>query len=139
MEQLLDIGTKVIVKVPNYEKGVVEEKEYLMRRLSTRDVFRFTRILSKVGKQLLDDFAEIGQEGKLDKQKSRELGLKIIALLPELEDEAINFLSSLLNVEPEEFETFTMDSMIDIVTALIQSQDIKAFFNKAKGILNLNK
>lgn len=136
MEQLLNNGTKVVVQAPNLETGEYEQKELTLRRLDTRDVFTFARMLSKIGKQLLNDLSSFGSDP--NNGNTRELGLKIISLLPDLEDEAIKFLSSLVNVTPEEFEKFSMDSLIDIVVALVQSQDIKAFFNKAKGILNLN-
>lgn len=166
MEQLLNVGTEIKAKIPNYEKNIMEEKTYIVRRLNTRDVFTFTRIIGKVGSSMISEFALLGQAKQevvlSDEEKERlteeeiqavesqneeiraenrarnqQLGLKIIALLPKLEDDAINFLASLIRVTPEEFEELPLEVTLDVVMALIEGDDLKSFFNKTKGLLKI--
>ena len=112
------IGDTPVVKI----KG----KEYKMRRLGIADTFKLARIIG-IGA------AGIGREiSNLDMTPEAAIGLLIVGF-PFASNEILNLFASLLEVKPEEIrnpDLFPMGSEVDIIKALVEHIDVKAFFTK---------
>ncbi len=103
----------------------IDGKEYLIRRLNTRDVFKVAQIIGKVYKPGMT-YTE-GSE--------TAFASSMVAALPVAEEDIFKLLAGLLNVTVEEFENFPPEALFDVIEALAKSEDLKRFFDKVKGIL----
>jgi hypothetical protein len=102
-----------------------EGKQYTMRRLNTRDVFKVASILGKVYKP--------GFTYKEGEEASFTSAL--LSALPVAEDDIVNLLSGLLSLTVEQFEELPPEAIFDIVEALAKSEDLKRFFDKVKTLM----
>lgn len=142
MESMLNTGTEI-----KYEGGVVN-----VRRLGVIDVFKFAKLLSKVGKtafgelasklnsattpeqdaELTDEQREALKEQK--EERARQLGFTMFATLAEQEEDLITFLASLTDKKPQEFQFLPPDVAIEVMTVIVQGEDLKRFFDKARAL-----
>ena len=104
----------------------IKGKEYKMRRLGIADTFRLARIIgigaAGIGKEIAD----------LDMSPEAAIGLLIVGF-PFASEEILNLFASLLGVKLEEIrnpDLFPMGSEVDIIKALVEHIDVKAFFTK---------
>ena len=110
----------------------IEGHDYPLRRLGIRDTFAVARIIA-VGatatNQRLDD-AAMTDPDKLS-------GLMLSGVIA-AEKTAFDLLASLINVTPKELSDpnkFPMGSELSIIEALVEHQDIKAFFAHAGTLM----
>lgn len=113
MENIIAEGTKI----------KLGEKEYTMRRLNTRDVFKVAAILGKVYKPGF----KVEEDGSF-----AEL---LLGAIPVAEDAIIEFLAGLMQLSVKEFDTLPPDAIFDIAEVLSDSEDLKRFFDKAKKLM----
>lgn len=134
------------------------DKEFTMRRLNIVDIFRLAKIIAKatdyagiriaeifkkrIGKRAVrtSDFEESTEEteelqGGQD-SNSFLIGLHMLATLPHCEKEIIAFLADLIGKTPKEFEELPPDILLDIIEAIDEHEDLKAFFSKAAKLMN---
>lgn len=111
----------------------IKGKKYKMRRLGMSDTFKLARIIG-IGA------AGIGKEiTSLEMTAESAIGLLIVGF-PYAEDRILNLFSSLLGVSDEDIrnpDIFPIGSEIDIVKALVEHIDVKAFFTKLTGLLEM--
>lgn len=110
---------------------VIRGKEYKIRRLGISDVFKLGRILA-VGA------AGLGKEiGKLELNAEVLIGLLVVSF-PYAENQCMEFIASIVDVKIEDLknpELFPVDSILDILKALAEHEDVKAFFTKLGSLL----
>lgn len=104
---------------------------YTVRRLGLRDVFKVARILGN-GIAVLGDAASYtpGQVLQI-----------LVASLSRAENEVMALIADVLNVDRKALddpELFPMDSIIDILKALAEGQDIAAFLTKIEALMEAN-
>ena len=102
--------------------------EYTIRRLGLRDVFKVARILGR-GVAVLGDNA-----GTLSAAQTMQV---LISSLTANEDEVLSLLADVLSVKRTELENpalFPMDSIIDVLQALAEHQDLKAFLARVQRL-----
>lgn len=118
-----DVGTTALV----YEPPVIEiaGREYKLRRLGIVDTLRLAKILAA-------GVAGLGREiGSLDTLDPQVLGMLILAGAPFAEQQVLEFLGGVIGVSASDLrdsDRFPMGSEIMIVEALIEHEDVKAFF-----------
>ncbi|MBA7577884.1 hypothetical protein ES708_19740 [subsurface metagenome] len=109
----------------------IKGKQYKVRRLGIADIFKLGRILA-VGA------AGMGREvGKLELNPGMLAGLLLVSF-PYAENQCMEFIASVIDVKVEDLknpELFPVDSILDILKALAEHEDIKAFFTKLGGFL----
>ncbi len=112
---------------------VINDKEYKMRRLGIVDTFALARIIgvgaAGIGKELVD----------LEMTPDVAIGLLIVGF-PYASKEILDLFASLLGVKPEEIRNpnlFPMGSEIEIIKALADHIDVKAFFTKSAELMKM--
>ncbi|WLR50031.1 hypothetical protein LC040_12130 [Bacillus tianshenii] len=131
MEELLNEGDKV----------TIDGTEYKVKRLSTRDVFRFVRMISKLG---LGEFASMMQQSKKDGEDPagkgsidyKIVGFKLVSNITRIENEVMEFAASKIGVKVEEFEEMPADALIDVLQTVFEGNDMKAFFSKVNAMMD---
>lgn len=110
----------------------VNNKKYKLKRLGITDVFKLGRILSKGA-------AGMGKEmGKLDLMDPGVFAALLLISFPYAEDECMEFIANVIGVNVQDLKNpilFPIDSILDIMKALLEHEDIKAFFIKLGGLL----
>jgi hypothetical protein len=114
MENILRTGKEI----------TIEGKTYTIRRLSVIDVIKVASILGKVYKQ---------SGGENIQEQS--FSFLLLSALPTMEKDIVEFLASVINVTTEEFAQLPPESLIDIIEALAESEDLKRFFDKVKAVM----
>jgi len=104
----------------------IEGKDYTIRRLNTRDVFKVAAILGKVYKPGMG-YTE-GQE--------TGFAAAFLSAIPVAENDIVGLLSGLLGLTVEQFDELPPEAIFDIVEGLSQSQDLKRFFDKVKAMMS---
>jgi hypothetical protein len=106
---------------------------FLVRRLNTRDIFAFARIMS-VGLKLL------GPEFLKQKQEvtSENFVILMASAIPLAENESIKLLASLIGKTAEEFDKLPPDTMLYIVEILKDHIDVKRFFTHVVKLIQPN-
>lgn len=104
----------------------IDGKEYTIRRLNTRDVFKVATILGKVYRPGMT-YTE-GQE--------TSFAATFLSALPVAENDIVGLLSSLLGLTVEQFDALPPEAIFDIVEGLGKSEDLKRFFDKVKGLMS---
>jgi hypothetical protein len=143
MENLFNTGKEII-----YDG----DKKLTVRRLSVMDVFKFARLLGKVGTgafaQLSSQFnmtrahaenAELSEDQKKaieeqQKAQAQELGFTLFATMADYENEFIDFLGGLTNLKVDEFKMLPPDVALDVIVTLAEGEDLKRFFEKARAL-----
>ncbi|MCI3922488.1 hypothetical protein MO973_19845 [Paenibacillus sp. TRM 82003] len=113
----------------------IKGKQYEVRELTFADSMALSLILDKTGFDLKDFNKEI--KGKrLTKEQTKAIGFEfamevfgyIIRNYHKAHKETRNFLASLINVTPEEFEKMPLATPVLIVKELAKTVDLKDFF-----------
>ena len=143
MSDLFTTGTEII-----YDG----DKKITVRRLNVSDVFKFAKLLGKVGTgafaQLSAQFnvtrAHAESEDLTDEQRqaiekqqksqAQQLGFTLFATLADHETEFLDFLASLANMSLADFKLLPPDVALDVVAAVAQGEDLKRFFDKARAL-----
>jgi hypothetical protein len=110
----------------------INEKQYQVRRLGVKDTFALARILA-IGAAA--SRKELSNEEMANEARLVEL---MIAGVMTAESDVTQFLASIIGVTQKDFENpnkFPMGSEIDIIEALVQHEDLKAFFSKAARMM----
>lgn len=130
MENVLETGTEV------FYDG---DEKLVIRRLSVMDVFKFAKLLAKVGTEAMGQISEltsgsddIDEDGK--KEQAQQVGFYLFATLSEYEVELLDFLAGLTNKTLPEFKQLPPEVAIDVITTLVEGDDLKRFFEKARAL-----
>lgn len=107
----------------------MENKEYKMRKLKTRDIFKMSRILSKI--QI--DFKEIKTEGMSEQQAGMALIKLVFENLHYAEAEVNEFVGDLVGLTGEEFEDLDIEYAIEIMKEFKNIKGLDVFFKSAKA------
>lgn len=106
----------------------INGEAYTLRRLSVRDTFAVAKIIassiSRAGRSI----------ASLDMDDPTQAGMMVIASIPYAEDEVIALCASLLGVEAEEFAGFPAEAVLDVIEALIQTEDMRSFLSACKRL-----
>ncbi len=134
-----------------------------MRRLNVTDVWRFAKIISKVGRSAIANFADFGKDKQemdeltkvaeslpeeekqaqlaalkeKQQQKGFEFAFRVLTMIPACEDDFTEFFASLLKVKAEEFRQFPPEAMVAVIQGLLESEDLMTFFNQVKGLVKV--
>jgi hypothetical protein len=112
---------------------IIKGKEYKMRRLGMADTFKLARIIA-IGA------AGIGKEiSSLEMTAESAIGLLIVGF-PYADQQILNLFADVLGVKNEEIrnpDVFPMGTEIDLIKALVEHIDVKAFFLKLTGLLEM--
>lgn len=98
----------------------MENQNYKLRGLKTKDIFKASRILSKIE----INFSDINTEGLSQAQAGMALVKLVLDNLWKAEDEVNEFIGSLVGLTGEEFAELDLE-----VTAIIMAQ-----FKELKGL-----
>ena len=112
----------------------IEGRTYTLRGLGMQDTFKVAKIIGIGVKNMagMFNFARMDME---------TMGLAMFAALPFADKEILDLLASIIGVTPKEIrdpDLFPMGSEIDIITALMNHQDLKAFFTRLQGLADTN-
>ncbi|EOP28249.1 hypothetical protein IG5_01362 [Bacillus toyonensis] len=153
LEKMMNTGTEITI---------VGEK-VTMRRLNVTDVWRFAKIISKVGRNAIVNFADFGKDKQAmdeltkaaeslpeeekqaqlvalkekQQQKGLEFAFRVLTMIPACEDDFTEFFASLLKVKSEEFRQFPPEAMVAVIQGLLESEDLMTFFNQVKGLVKV--
>ncbi|PFK34390.1 hypothetical protein [Bacillus cereus] len=153
LEKMMNTGTEITIS------GV----KVTMRRLDVTDIWRFAKIISKVGRSAMASFADFGKDKQemdeltkaaeslpeeekqaqlaalkeKQQQKGLEFAFRVLTMIPACEDDFTEFFASLLKVEVAEFRQFPPEAMVAVIQGLLESEDLKAFFNQVKGLVKV--
>jgi len=119
--------------IGNTPTVTIQGKEYKMRRLGIVDTFKLARIIgigaAGIGKEIVN----------LDMSAESAIGLLIVGF-PFASKEILDLFSSLLGVTEEEIRDpnlFPMGSEVEIIKALMDHIDAKAFFTKSVELMKM--
>ncbi|MED2502717.1 hypothetical protein P4212_24835, partial [Bacillus thuringiensis] len=127
------------------------------------DVWRFAKIISKVGRSAIVNFADFGKDKQAmdeltkaaeslpeeekqaqlvalkekQQQKGLEFAFRVLTMIPACEDDFTEFFASLLKVKAEEFRQFPPEAMVSVIQGLLESEDLMTFFNQVKGLVKV--
>ncbi|MEC3599026.1 hypothetical protein P9147_27065 [Bacillus thuringiensis] len=153
LEKMMNTGTEITI---------LGEK-VTMRRLNVTDVWRFAKIISKVGRSAIVNFADFGKDKQAmdeltkaaeslpeeekqaqlvalkekQQQKGLEFAFRVLTMIPACEDDFTEFFASLLKVKAEEFRQFPPEAMVSVIQGLLESEDLMTFFNQVKGLVKV--
>ncbi|AFQ19918.1 hypothetical protein P9Y62_21800 [Bacillus thuringiensis] len=153
LEKMMNTGTEITI---------LGEK-VTMRRLNVTDVWRFAKIISKVGRSAIVNFADFGKDKQAmdeltkaaeslpeeekqaqlvalkekQQQKGLEFAFRVLTMIPACEDDFTEFFASLLKVKAEEFRQFPSEAMVSVIQGLLESEDLMTFFNQVKGLVKV--
>ncbi|RFB62127.1 hypothetical protein [Bacillus thuringiensis] len=153
LEKMMNTGTDITIA------GV----KVSMRRLNVTDVWRFAKIISKVGRSAVANFADFGKDKQemdeltkaaeslpedekqahlaalkeKQQQKGLEFAFRVLTMIPACEDDFTEFFASLLKVEAAEFRQFPPEAMVAVIQGLLESEDLMTFFNQVKGLVKV--
>ncbi|MBY7126693.1 hypothetical protein ILS68_03650 [Bacillus sp. 8YEL33] len=153
LEKMMNTGTEITI---------LGEK-VTMRRLNVTDVWRFAKIISKVGRNAIVNFADFGKDKQAmdeltkaaeslpeeerqaqlvalkekQQQKGLEFAFRVLTMIPACEDDFTEFFASLLKVKAEEFRQFPPEAMVAVIHGLLESEDLMTFFNQVKGLVKV--
>ncbi|QPW48811.1 hypothetical protein G9298_13945 [Bacillus thuringiensis] len=153
LEKMMNTGTEITI---------LGEK-VTMRRLNVTDVWRFAKIISKVGRNAIVNFADFGKDKQVideltkaaeslpeeekqaqlvalkekQQQKGLEFAFRVLTMIPACEDDFTEFFASLLKVKAEEFRQFPPEAMVAVIQGLLESEDLMTFFNQVKGLVKV--
>jgi hypothetical protein len=126
----IDTGTAALTyEPPSIEIAGVT---YKLRRLGILDTLRLAKIVAA-------GVAGLGREvGSLDTLDPQVLGMLILAGAPFAERQVLEFLGSVIGVEPKDMadpNKFPMGSEVQIVEALVTHEDVRAFFDRLQAAM----
>ncbi|PFL57707.1 hypothetical protein COJ27_29350 [Bacillus cereus] len=153
LEKMMNTGTEITisgVKVP-------------MRRLDVTDIWRFAKIISKIGRSAMASFADFGKDKQemdeltkvaeslpeeekqaqlaalkeKQQQKGLEFAFRVLTMIPACEDDFTEFFASLLKVKADEFRQFPPEAIVAVIQGLLESEDLMTFFNQVKGLVKV--
>ncbi|HDR4464375.1 hypothetical protein ACTFRD_18400 [Bacillus cereus group sp. MYBK249-1] len=153
LEKMMNTGTEITI---------LGEK-VTMRRLNVTDVWRFAKIISKVGRSAIVNFADFGKDKQAmdeltkaaeslpeeekqaqlvalkekQQQKGLEFAFRVLTMIPACDDDFTEFFASLLKVKAEEFRQFPPEAMVSVIQGLLESEDLMTFFNQVKGLVKV--
>ncbi|MDA2330964.1 hypothetical protein PDN49_10715 [Bacillus cereus] len=153
LEKMMNTGTEITI---------LGEK-VTMRRLNVTDVWRFAKIISKVGRSAIVNFVDFGKDKQAmdeltkaaeslpeeekqaqlvalkekQQQKGLEFAFRVLTMIPACEDDFTEFFASLLKVKAEEFRQFPPEAMVSVIQGLLESEDLMTFFNQVKGLVKV--
>lgn len=93
-------------------------RTYTMRRLSTRDVFAFSKLIARALKAV----------GNQDVLNPDAFGIVLMAGLAENDREIAGFYGSLIGLSADEFLALPPEAFGDFLDALPRQYDLQAFF-----------
>jgi hypothetical protein len=100
-------------------------KQYTMRRLSVRDVLRFSGIVNQALSKV--DVAKILAAGQTDDALSH-LSMSFMAGLIDSGDKFAGFYGSIIGLSAEEFLELPAEALGEFLEELPKQQDMQAFF-----------
>ncbi|MGM2766342.1 hypothetical protein [Bacillus cereus group sp. Bce020] len=152
LEKMMNTGTEITI---------LGEK-VTMRRLDVTDIWRFAKIISKIGRSAMASFADFGKDKqemdeltkaaeslpedekqahlaalKEKQQKGLEFAFRVLTMIPACEDDFTEFFASLLKVKADEFRHFPPEAMVAVIQGLLESEDLMTFFNQVKGLVKV--
>ena len=153
LEKMMNTGTEITI---------LGEK-VTMRRLNVTDVWRFAKIISKVGRSAIVNFADFGKDKQAmdeltkaaeslpeeekqaqlvalkekQQQKGLEFAFRVLTMIPACEDDFTEFFASLLKVKAEEFRQFPPEAMVSVIQGLLESEDLMTLFNQVNGLVKV--
>ncbi len=100
--------------------------EYELRRLGTRDTFAIARIVA-VG--------AAATNRPISAAEGEDLTAMLISGFMAAEETVIKLLASVIGVSVKEFEAMPMEAPLEIIGALAEHQDLRAFFAHAAALM----
>jgi hypothetical protein len=116
---------------PILDKGptvTINGTEYTIRRLGFGDVFKVARILG-------NGIAVLGDQGA--NLTAGQILQVLLSSMTKNETEVLELLASVLNVTKAEIvnpDLFPMESIVDVLQALGEHQDLRAFLAKVQAL-----
>ena len=121
-----------------------ETKPYVLRELTSKDVFPMFKIISKFGigefkkcfdpklvGQLVDENGDF-QGDKLMSIVGMNIAFDVASIVfenvPKCEDEIYDFLTSISNLKRKELEKMSMVTFFEMIVDVVQKKEFKDFF-----------
>jgi len=109
--------------------------EIKVRPLIVTDVFAVARMLSKVTKGTRAELATAMSAKK--KPDPTEFGMVIMqSMFTETEEDLKAWMADLIGKTKEEFTVMSATTVIDIIEALIEQEDIRDFFGRVSQLVS---
>lgn len=98
-----------------------------MRKLKTTDVFKMSKILSKVDV----DFKEINTEGMNETQAGMAMVKLLLENIWKAEEEINDFLGGLVGISGDEFAELDIEDSIEVIKQFKDQKGLARFFKLA--------
>jgi hypothetical protein len=95
-------------------------KQYVMRRVTVRDVFSFSNMVNEIMDKLSTQLS--------DAPSVNEAGLLFLKVFLNAPEDFAGFYAPLIGITAEEFLNLSPEALADFLEILPQQQDMKAFF-----------
>lgn len=102
-----------------------------MRVLETGDIFTVVNMLKKLSKSTLPNLmvSVVGTNNKNKTPDMISIGMQVLnELYASLEDDLLKWLSSLVNMEIDDFYSTPIDTIPNIIEELVNNEEYKSFF-----------
>lgn len=122
-KQAVEEQDPVLAEAPTV---TIAGKAYVMRKLGLRDVFRVSRILGRGVAVLASDGANLN---------AGQVMQVLVASLNTNEEEVLALIADVLKVSRRDLEDpdkFPMESIIDVLEALAEHQDLRSFLARVQ-------
>ena len=128
------LGESVVINLTAADGSIEQHK---MRRLGVRDVFRIMRIVA-AGAMTMG--TELNLSGIKQEDMASTMLMLVLLGFPMAENQCIELLADIIGMKPNDLadpDKYSMNAVPEIVAALVQHQDLKAFFTGLGSILAL--
>lgn len=104
---------------------------YQIRKLKTKDVFSFVRILKKL--KAKDEMPKLNISQDKDTNYLEVYGTKLIYFLIDnldsIENDVYEFVGDIVGMTPEAFSNLDLTEIVNILDAIVKNNNISAFSN----------
>ena len=143
--EVMETMQGAVEAVPAVEAVAV--KPYTLRKLCSRDVFLFSRILSKIGIKQFQDCFEVEEQDGEEKLALSMTGLNValnvidilLANLDKCEQDVYTFLANVAGMTAEEVADLDMGVFAEMVIEVFQKKEFADFFKAVSRLLDLGK
>ena len=108
----------------------IEGKTYQLRRLGIRDIFKLGKIWSAAQAR--------AATATVQGMTAEQAGMLLMAMLPYEGEAIIEFLADAIGVKAEELsdpDVFPLGSELQIIQALVEHEDVRAFFGRFRALM----
>ncbi len=122
----------------------METKHYELRRLSSKDIFPLSKIISKIG---IKEFSTAFQNADLSSGNTTAIGLAVfldvagivLENLSACEKEIYTFLADLSGISVKELQDISLADFMQMIVDVVQKEEFADFFKVVSKLLIMEK